>query len=443
MNLLISLETGFREILSHKFRSFLSMLGIVLGVASLVATMALTGGMERGMRMFMEQMGGLETVAVVPKEISNELIGFWDLSPGRTMQDAYAIRESAPLVSGVSPQIEDGMPVTAGGETMRLRVSGVWPDYLEVAKHQIAKGRFLTWLDVDRGQRSAVIGNLVATTLWPSDEPETAVGKTIYLNNSPFTVVGVFALYERDRERLARERGQLKTSEQRRAQRGNPGRNWDPFRQKNEAVVIPITTMFYEFQSGLFPNASSDTATLGTLQFRVADLKNYDRALEQVRHALTVTHRGVDDFGFDTREDWFDQMETRMRATRTSGGLIAVISLIVGGIGITNIMLASITERVREIGIRRAVGARGRDIFLQIIIESVSIALMGGVAGVAAGIGLIAFITTVAPGDADPYVSSFSVMLSVGFSAVAGVLSGIYPAVQASRLDPIQSLRYE
>jgi putative ABC transport system permease protein len=156
-----------------------------------------------------------------------------------------------------------------------------------------------------------------------------------------------------------------------------------------------------------------------------------------------VTHRGVDDFGFDTREDWFDQMEQRMRATRTSGGLIAVISLIVGGIGITNIMLASITERVREIGIRRAVGARARDIFLQIIIESVSIALMGGVLGVAVGIGLVQLLMVIAPGDSEPFISAGSVILSISFAAGAGILSGIYPAVQASRLDPIQALRYE
>jgi putative ABC transport system permease protein len=443
MNLFISIETGLREILSHKFRSFLSMLGVVLGVASLVATMALTGGMERGMRVFMEQMGGLETVNVVPKEISNDLIGFWDLSPGRTVQDAYAIRNSAPLVSAVSPQIDDGMPVSAGGETMRVRVSGVWPDFLEVAKHEIESGRFLSWLDVDRGQRCAVIGSSVASNLWPNDEPATAVGKTLFINDSPFTVVGVFTRYERERERLARQRGQVEASQQRRAQRGAPARGWDPFRQKNEAVVIPITTMFYEFQSGQFPNQSSDTATLGTLQFRVTDLGSYEQALDQVRKALLTTHRGVDDFGFDTREDWFDQMETRMRATRISGGLIGLISLVVGGIGITNIMLASITERVREIGIRRAVGARGRDIFLQILIESISIALIGGVVGVAAGIGLIAILNVVAPGDAEPYVSAFSVLVSVAFSGLAGVLSGLYPAVRASRLDPIQSLRYE
>ncbi len=443
MNFFISLETGLREIFSHKFRSFLSMLGIVLGVGSLIATMALTGGMERGMRAFMEQVGGLETVNVVPKEISNDLVNFYDLSPGRTLQDAYAIRQSAPLISQVSPNLEDGMPVSAGAETMRVRVTGVWPDYLEVAKHELATGRFLTQLDVDRAQRAAVIGDTVATTLWPTLAVEDVVGQTIFINDSPFTVVGVFVLYERDRDKIARARGIDQAEKDRRARRGSSGQRWGPFREKNEGVVIPFTTMFYEFKSGLFPNDSSDTVALENLQVRVGDLNTYEQALEQVRAALQITHRGVDDFGFDTKEDWFDQMEQRMRATRTSGGLIAVISLIVGGIGITNIMLASITERVREIGIRRAVGARGRDIFLQIIIESVSIAIMGGLLGVVVGIGLVQLIMILAPGDSEPFISTASVVLSIGFAAAAGILSGIYPAVQASRLDPIQALRYE
>ena len=444
MNPFISLETGLREIFSHKFRSFLSMLGIVLGVGSLIATMALTGGMERGMRAFMEQVGGLETVNVVTKEISNDLMSFYDLSPGRTLQDAYAIQQSAPLISQVSPQLEDGMPVSAGGEIMRVRVTGAWPDYLQVAKHELAAGRFITPLDLDRGQRGAVIGDSIASTLWPTvASSKDVVGRTIFINDAPFTVIGVFVRYERDRDKIARARGIDQAEDARRKRRGTGRQGWDPFRGKNEAVIIPFTTMFYEFKSGLFPNDSSDTVALNTLAVRVGDLKNYEQALDQVRHALQITHRGVDDFGFDTREDWFDQMEQRMRATRTSGGLIAVISLIVGGIGITNIMLASITERVREIGIRRAVGARGRDIFLQILIESISIAMMGGVLGVGVGFGLVQLLMILAPGDSEPYISTMSVVLSIGFATAAGVLSGISPAMQASRLDPIQALRYE
>jgi putative ABC transport system permease protein len=442
MNFFITLETGLREIFSHKFRSFLSMLGIVLGVASLVATMALTAGMENGMREFMRQLGGLELVNIVKKEISNELQDFWNLSPGRTVQDAYAIKQSADLVSDVSPQIDDGMLVSSGNQTMRVRVSGVWPDFLHVANHEIADGRFLTTLDVDRGQRVVVIGDSVARTLWPALDPADVVGRTIFLNDSPFIIVGVFIRYEREADRVNRKTVD-KATLARRAQRGGVQRTWDPFRPKNEAVVIPFTTMFYEFKSGAFPDDSSDTVPVETLQIRVGDIKNFDRALAQVRQALSITHRGVDDYGFDTREEWFDSMEKRMASTRTSGCLIAAISLIVGGIGITNIMLASITERVREIGIRRAVGARARHIFLQILVESISISVMGGVLGILVGIGLVQMLVVFAPSDSVPFISATSILLSVVFAASAGVVSGIYPAIQASRLDPIQALRYE
>ncbi len=434
----ITVETGVREIFSHKFRSFLSMLGIVLGVSSLIATLALTDGIERSSREFMANMGGIEMVKVVDKEISDENLDFWNLSPGRTLQDAEAIRRSAPLVTYVSPEFDEGMPVSVGGNLMRTRVRGVWPEYVEATDTQLAFGRTISDLDVERATRTVAIGASVAAEMWPYLSPEQTIGKQIFLRQTPFEVIGVFQLYEREKDKKDDEE-----QEARRAARGAGRSGWDPFRWKNEAVVIPITTMFYEFQSGKFPEDSIDTVRIKDLTFRVGDLNTFEAALAQVRSALNKTHRNVDDFGFDTREDWFDNMNAQISATRTSGGLIAGISLLVGGIGIANIMLASISERVREIGIRRAVGARGRDIFLQIIIESVSTALMGGLLGVFVGFGLIALIGYLAPSDSPPFVTAGSIILSVVFAAVAGVLSGIYPAMQASRLDPIQALRYE
>jgi putative ABC transport system permease protein len=441
MNILISFENGFREILSHKFRSGLSMLGIVLGVSSLIAMMAITSGIETGSRVFMEQMGGLELVRVVDQEISNENLEFWNLSPGRTLEDARAIRESSSYISHVSPELVDGLPVSSGTETMRVRVTGAWPDYMGVSTNELAAGRFLTDLDESLANRAVVIGDTIAKTMWPGMEPDQILGQTLFIQQVPFEVVGVFILYIRESERKAASSDNKSPPS---ATRGRTSRgSWDPFRGKNQSVIIPISSMFYEFKSGKFPEDSLDTIRLNDFSIRVADLGNFRLALDEVRRIMNHTHRGVDDFGFDTREDWFDSMEKNIRATRISGGLIAVISLLVGGIGITNIMLASITERVREIGIRRAVGAKARDIFFQILIESISIALMGGLVGVVCGFGLIHLITVVAPSDNEPFITIASVVLSVTFAAVAGIVSGIYPAVQASRLDPIQALRYE
>lgn len=439
MNLLICLETGLREIYAHKFRSVLSMLGIVMGVSSLVAMMALTAGIEKGTRTFMQQIGGLEFVNVQNKEISNAMFEFWNLSPGRTLMDAYAIRASVPNVSNISPEISQGALVASPFGSDRKGVRGVWPDHYIVARHEMAAGRFLSQVDIDRASRSVVLGDAMATLLFPSLSKADIIGRTVTINQSPFIVVGVFVRYEREQEKRMRKILDAQGKQRIGSQRGR----WDPFRGKNEAVLIPFTTMFYEFKSGQFPNDSVESMRLDSMSIRVSNLDHFRDTLEQVRRALNITHRGVDDFDFETREEWFDSMEASIAATRLSGGMIAIISLVVGGIGIANIMLASITERVREIGIRLAVGAKGRDIFLQILIESVSVAFIGGILGVAAGAILIQVLIIVAPSENLPFMTLNSVVISVGFAILAGIFSGIYPALRASRLDPIEALRYE
>ncbi len=438
MSFFLAVEISLREIFAHKFRSFLSMLGIVLGVSSLVATMGLTAGIEKGTKAILQQIGGLERVQVRPKAVETEEVDFWMISPGRTLTDAKAIRESVPSVTHISPELRNWTPVTAGGEEKGYNVNGVFPDYSFINSHSLAAGRFISDLDIANANRVVVIGNQIAETLFPSASPESILGKTVLLQRIPYEVVGVFSLYEREQDKVRRERG-VKSARPARA-----GKNrWDPFRQKNESVLTPFSTMFYDFKSGANSQHTQETVPLEQLAFRVGDLDFFRESIDQVRAVLDVTHRGVDDFDFDTREDMFSQMESSMRATRISGGLIAGISLLVGGIGITNIMLASISQRVREIGIRRAIGARASDIFVQILIESVAIALIGGALGVCAGIFLMQVLIWVAPGENMPVLTMQSVALSVAFAFLAGVFSGIYPAFKAAALDPITALRYE
>jgi putative ABC transport system permease protein len=433
MNFFVAISIGLREIAAHKFRTALSMLGIVLGVSSLIATMALTRGIEDGTRIFMQQMGGLELVSIVNKEPSSKKYEFANLSPGRTLRDAEAIRRSATLISHVSPEISVSTAVTTegGGNPDRRMVRGVYADHFVIGMHQAAAGRFLTPLDIQRGSRCVVIGDTVAKELWPGIPPELIVGKSILIDSRPFEVVGVLALYEMQEQARARRSGRSIT------------RRWDPFRQKNETVLIPFTTMFHELRSGVFPLDSLETMKLETLTVRVADLDDFRPALEQVRGILDITHRGVDDFDLDTRQDWFDRMESSVRAARLSGGLISAISLVVGGIGIMNIMLASISERVREIGIRLAVGARQRDIFWQILIESILVSFLGGLLGILASLGLIEVLKSISPTENVPVLTPESILLAVGFALAAGLLSGLYPAARASSIDPITALRYE
>lgn len=434
MNFLVTIQTGLREIGSHKFRSALSMLGIILGVSSLIATMALTRGIEEGTRTFMQQMGGLELVRVLDKEPSAEMFDFAVLSPGRTIRDARAILSSAPLISHVSPELVLKTSVSRedGGDPERRSVTGVMPGHFVIGMHSLAAGRFLSDLDVSRGSRCVVIGSTVARELWPGVSAEDLIGRRVRIHGSPFEVVGVLEHYEREEDRLARSAG-----------RRVPGRRWDPFRMKNQAVLIPFDTMFHEFLSGMFPEDSMQTMKLDALTVRVGDLSRFPAALEQVRAVLYSMHRGVDDFDLETREDWFDRVESSVRAARLSGGLISAISLLVGAIGIMNIMLASISERVREIGIRLAVGARPADIFLQILVESVLVSTIGGVLGIGASFGLVELLKTISATENVPIITAGGMLFSVAFALVAGLLSGIYPAMKAARLDPIIALRYE
>lgn len=434
MNLIVAFQTGLAEIASHKFRSVLSMLGIVLGVSSLIATMALTRGIEEGTRTFMQQLGGLELVTVVPKDPSSVLGDTVHLSPGLTLRDAKALRRSASLVSHVSPELHKGLVVSTpgGGGAERRRVTGIFPDHFVIGIHEVRAGRFLADLDVLRGTRNAVIGHTVAAELWPDIPVDEIPGRRVMIGGAPFEVVGVLELYEREEDKKARERG-IKRAK----------RRWDPFRRKNESVLVPFTTMFHEFRSGGEIPESIDSINLDTLTVRVGDLERFRPALNQVRAVLDRIHRDVDDYDLETREDWFDRVESSVRAARLSGGIISAISLVVGGIGIMNIMLASISERVREIGVRLAVGARPRDIFRQILVESMLISLIGGLLGIVASLGLIEVLKMVSPDENRPVLTAGAILFSVCFAVGAGLLSGIHPGLKASRLDPIGALRYE
>ena len=444
MKLWLSLLMGLKEIGAHKFRSILTMLGIILGVASLLTTFALTAGIAHGMRDFMTQIGGIEKIDVTKQDVPEEQLSFAEISPGATVADAEIIRRRADLVNYVSPVSELPAALTRGNQTFRALVFGCWPDFAYINKHEIATGRLLSQLDLDEARHVCLIGRTIVEKLWPGKKDYNAVGESLLINGRPFTVVGIFNFYEREEDRLRRERGEPPKG----AQFGKSGNKraggWDPFMRKNTSVQIPITTMFYDYKSANVVGTvdQGPNYKLDQLIIQVGDVARFQDAIEQTRTLLTVTHRGIEDFSFNTREEWFDNMERSIKSTRISGGIIAIISLIVGGIGITNIMLASITERIREIGVRRAIGAKGRDIFLQIIVESSVIGVCGGVLGLGAAFGLLRLIAKLTESENTPIVEPGAILISFGFAVAIGVLSGFYPAVKASRLDPIEALRY-
>ena len=457
MNFLNTISIGFKEIWANKFRSALTMLGIILGVGSLVAQSALVKGMENGMKEALIAIGGLEKVYITGQEIPVWQRHRADQAVGNTMNDVYALQRSASLIRLITPEMQTRLvTVTRAGKAFNpWHFVGTWPNALEMNQHVVAYGRMFNDMDDQLARNVCVIGTGTRDALFGSPEEIgreiNPVGEFVNINHQRFRVIGMFERYESELDRKARELAVEKEPE---PVRGGPARKRGQgsgrsksgagivFEWKNNTVYIPLNTMWLRFRVGAGVNNASDPR-LSSLQFKVADIDQLDNALQQVKNVLMHTHKGIEDFSFNTQENWSENITTAIRNARLSGGIIAAISLLVGGVGIMNIMLASITERVREIGVRKAVGATFVDIFIQILVESIVIAAIGGVAGLLASNGLVRLLALLSPGDNTPVITVEAMLLAFGFSVCVGILAGIFPGLRAARLNPIQALRYE
>ena len=392
---------------ANKLRSFLTILGIIIGVAGVVAVVAIVQGLQHQMASDFEEIGSTY-VQVVPRQPFAQ--------PGQVTRRVELTWEDGLALAERFPEVEKITPIIFGNQTLRhaqyrhqpFAVLGVTEDYQEVAAHYVERGRFLSAIDLRNRRRVAVIGETVVDELELGGEP---IGREIYVGNLPVTVVGVME-----------GRGRIFGFDQ------------------DDIVFVPFDTALT-----LFGRDAADQVQLRIQLASAEDVPGFkEAATELLRDRHDLGPDDSDDFQIQTQDEILEQTNTILAmVTGVVGGVVG-IALLVGGIGIANIMLVSVTERTREIGIRKAVGARKRDIMIQFLIEAVTLALVGGALGIVVGYGLGAGVIAILPFELPAArVPLWAIALAAGFSAFVGVISGIYPAGKAAALDPIESLRYE
>ncbi|HEY7221941.1 MAG TPA: ABC transporter permease [Candidatus Binatia bacterium] len=401
----MTLRIALRALARNKLRAFLTMLGIIIGVGAVIAMVAIGEGAKATIR---NQIAGLGTNVLIVLPGSNTTGGVRFGSGGVTTlldSDAKAMARELPSIAFTSPIVRRQEQVIAGNLNWGTLVQGVAPEIQQIRDWEIAQGRFLHEGDVDSAAKVAVVGETVVRQLFGNDDP---IDSVIRIRNIPFRIVGVLA------------------------PKGQTGQGTD----QDDTVMIPYTSM----QKRLLR-----ITWVQTIMVKAISSERVEEAEEQITSLLRQRHRigpdRDDDFTVRNLSDIAEAASTTARVMAVLLGSVASISLLVGGIGIMNIMLVSVTERTREIGIRMAVGARSRDIMRQFLVEAVVMAATGGLIGIFLGIGSSQVLKQWAQWPT--LISPTIVAIAFLFSGAVGVFFGYYPAKKAASLDPIEALRYE
>ena len=403
------LLTAWTAVVTHKLRSFLTVLGVVIGVAAVIILMSIGRGTESTILKNFSDLGA-NIVTIRPGSSTQGGVRMGFGSAGTlTYEDAQAIAAQVPNISGIAPTINTAMQVVAGNENMSVQIIGITPDYQYVNNIQLAAGDYLNQDQYDRNMKIALIGSNISDTLFLGSDP---INQKIRMNNNIFTVVG-----------LLESKG-------------------ESFSSTDNLILIPLSTLQGTMARMVTPTGQH---TVGSITVQVADQEFIGAVKDDITALLQDRHRiafgSENDFTITSTDELLNTISESMQSVTLLLGAIAGISLLVGGIGVMNIMLVSVMERRREIGIRKALGARERDIWGQFLIDSALLTLTGGLIGVALGWGGSYLISST--GAVPALVTSDIVFLAVGVSVGIGLFFGFYPAWLGSRLDPIQALRSE
>ncbi|MDP1685528.1 ABC transporter permease [Hydrogenophaga sp.] len=410
MNFMAALRSAWRALASNALRSMLTMLGIIIGVAAVITMIAVGAGATERVQ---EQMKGLGSniMLVIPGGVTTGGVRLGaQTAQGLTEEDALAIALEVPEVQVAAPTSRTSAQLVAGNTNWASTVFGTTNDYLEARDWPLESGRLFEASEIQGSAKVAIIGQTVARELFGDQDP---VDQTMRIKSVPVTVVGVLA-----------RKGQ-----------NSMGQDQD------DTVIVPISTYRNRVQGG----GGGRLKRVGSINVKVIEGQSMKVAEESIKELLRQRKRvqpgGDDPFTVRNLTEILQAQEASSQIMTLLLSAVAGVSLIVGGIGIMNIMLVSVTERTREIGLRMAVGARGRDILTQFLIEAVTLSLIGGAIGV-----LLGAIATWAVGQFAGWQVSMtlnSIVLAAGFSALVGVFFGFYPAKRASELLPIQALRHE
>ncbi len=413
MNLWQGALTALESLTANKLRAGLTILGIVIGVAAVIALVSIGRGAQAQITSRIES-NGTNLVFVRPGSIQEGGVAAGAGSAATLTQDDAEALAGAPSVVGVAPQVNGRAQVVYLGQNANTSLVGVTPDFQTVHDLQVEEGEFISQENVDARSLVIVLGSSVANTLFGGSAG--AVGQTLRLNGQPMRVIGVLT------------------------SKGGSG-----FGNQDDQVLVPLTTA----QTRLIGNSRFRGANvISQISVQAASAGEVQTAMDGITEILRERHQtssGTDDFTVQNQQDL---LATATQVTDTLTvflGGIAAISLLVGGIGIMNIMLVSVTERTREIGVRKAIGARRRDILYQFLVESAVLSLVGGLIGIAIGWLISQLMGRVQVGGSaiTPVVGLDSILLATGFSIAVGLFFGIYPATRAASLEPVEALRYE